>query len=309
HKKNSNKNTNARTPSESGSSTTKVFTENIPNYNGSSVTTNVTDEESINSGQRDIPNYNGLTDEESVNSGQRDNPNYNGLSDTTNVTDGESVKSGHRENGKYYLKSHKSNHSNHSIDMPKKDSTATDLVVQEKLHKVEDNVDTAITNQSSHVSDDNTTNEGVRSIPLSPQLDHLPVIQGSNMSENPRKSLDANESGSPLVDQELKQANTSLPSVANNGAIVSRELSRELLFSKNLYIGQVEQLPSIYLTFYYLGWYTEAIFERIANSLNIVDQHTGIPLSRLFLWMFSLKSWLGIKNEDLEKLEAAKKSE
>ncbi|CAG8733820.1 40083_t:CDS:2 [Gigaspora margarita] len=110
-----------------------------------------------------------------------------------------------------------------------------------------------------------------------------------------RSSRNIDESDSPLVGQ---GSNTSV-------AIVPRGLPREL-FSDNLYIGSIEQLPPIGLAFYWLGWYTEAVFTRIADNLNIVDRYTGIPLSKLFLWLYSPKNWLGINNEDLTKLEAAR---
>ncbi|CAG8697029.1 15981_t:CDS:2 [Racocetra persica] len=122
--------------------------------------------------------------------------------------------------------------------------------------------------------------------------------QRSNLFENSKNFQDIDESESPLTP---KGFNTSLSSVTT----APRGLPLEL-FSDNLYIGPIDQLPPMGLAFYWLGWYTEAVFSQIADRLSIVDRFTGIPLSELFLWLYSPKSWMDIKNEDLEKLEAAR---
>ncbi|CAG8458977.1 hypothetical protein C2G38_2146187 [Gigaspora rosea] len=160
-----------------------------------------------------------------------------------------------------------------------------DLELQKNLHANYANEDAATINQSSHELNDNTVNKKFRN-------------QYSNNSILYENSRNIDEFDSPLVGQGSKRSNTSV-------AIVPRGLPREL-FSDNLYIGSIEQLPPIGLAFYWLGWYTEAVFTRIADNLNIVDRYTGIPLSKLFLWLYSPKNWLGINNEDLIKLEAAR---
>ncbi|CAG8495497.1 10155_t:CDS:2 [Racocetra fulgida] len=105
--------------------------------------------------------------------------------------------------------------------------------------------------------------------------------QRSNLFEDSKNFQDIDESESLLTP---KGFNTSLSSVT-----APRGLPLEL-FSDNLYIGPIDQLPPMGLAFYWLGWYTEAVFSQTADGLSIVDRFTGIPLSKLFLWIYSPKN-------------------
>ncbi|CAG8580380.1 2471_t:CDS:2 [Dentiscutata heterogama] len=196
-----------------------------------------------------------------------------------------------------FLSDEYKNYYNHSPDESKNESIAVDRKdevdseLQKKLHAGDANEDATNISQyplASRELNDNTINKKFGD----------QYSNNSILFEMPKNSQNIDESDSPLVSQGSKRSNTSV-------AIVSRGLPREL-FSNNLYIGSIEQLPPIGLAFYWLGWYTEAAFTCVADKLGLVDRYTGIPLSKLFIWLYSPESWMGIKNEDLAQLEAAR---
>ncbi|CAG8592944.1 7513_t:CDS:2 [Cetraspora pellucida] len=213
----------------------------------------------------------------------------NALSDITAPTEEDKGIFSSREEGwgedtkdniqDYYTKLHNSNHFDRRNEL------------QKILHANNVNTSAIANNQyplTSPELDDNTANKNFND-------------QRYILFENSKNSQDIDESESSLTAKRLKPSNTSLSFVTT----ASRGLPLEL-FTDSLYIGPIDQLSPMGLTFYWLGWYTEAVFSQIADKLNIVDRFTGIPLSKLFLWIYSPKSWMGIKNEDLERLEAAK---
>ncbi|CAG8553856.1 18511_t:CDS:2 [Dentiscutata erythropus] len=286
-------------PSESDSSITEGSVENVLSDNTAPTTEELREEGWGSSPKENYTNYpysfepnrfsdtsknyfNLFSDESKNNYNHSPNESKNNYNHSPNES---------KNNYDYSPDEFKNNY-NHSPDAPKDESIdrkdVVDSELQKKLHTSDANEDATNISQSSRELNDNAINKKFGD----------QYSNNSILFEMPKNSQNIVESDSPLVSQGSKRSNTSV-------AIASRGLPREL-FSNNLYIGSIEQLPPIGLTFYWLGWYTEAAFTCVADKLGLVDRYTGIPLSKLFIWLYSPENWMGIKNEDLTQLEAAR---
>ncbi|CAG8679932.1 1969_t:CDS:2 [Acaulospora morrowiae] len=78
---------------------------------------------------------------------------------------------------------------------------------------------------------------------------------------------------------------------------VRRGLSPEQ-FENGVYIGDPNQLPPMGIAFYMFGLYIESAFVNIADKIRVIDRISGVPISNWFLWLFSLKSWMNIRDDD-----------
>ncbi|CAG8543302.1 9517_t:CDS:2 [Acaulospora morrowiae] len=113
------------------------------------------------------------------------------------------------------------------------------------------------------------------------------------------KNIKKNSKG----DQVKPQTSSSLSANRNQHLTpVRRGLSPEQ-FENGVYIGNLDQLPPMGIAFYMFGLYVESAFVQIADKIRVIDRISGVPISNWFLWLFSLKSWMNIDDDDRRMLE------